>query len=300
MTSLKGKTLFITGASRGIGLAIAVCAAKEGANVAIAAKTAEPHRHLPGTIYSAAEEVEAAGGKALPLQVDIRDEAQVEEAVRRTVETFGGLDVCVNNASAMNQATTLETTMKRFDLVHEVVARGSFMVTKACLPHLLKAENPHVLMFCPPPTFDPRRLSRSLHNAVSKYCASLYTVGMAEEFREQGVAVNALRPRTWIGTSAIKFRRGDAGVAHCRAPEIMGEAACAIFRRPSRECSGQFFIDDEVLYAEGERDFEKYRIDPTQPLYMSGMSPTDPIPPYVKDLIPAEGVMGRNARDIVV
>ena len=167
MTSLKGKTLFITGASRGIGLAIAVCAAKEGANVTIAAKTAEPHRHLPGTIYSAAEEVEAAGGKALPLQVDIRDEAQVEEAVRRTVETFGGLDVCVNNASAMNQATTLETTMKRFDLVHEVVARGSFMVTKACLPHLLKAENPHVLMFCPPPTFDPRRLSRSLHNAVS-------------------------------------------------------------------------------------------------------------------------------------
>ncbi|MBV9509628.1 MAG: NAD(P)-dependent oxidoreductase [Caulobacteraceae bacterium] len=288
MPTLRDKTLFITGASRGIGLAIAVRAAREGANVAIAAKTGEPHRHLPGTIYTAAKAVEEAGGRALPLLTDVRDEAAVAEAVARTVETFGGIDVCVNNASAIDQSNTLQTEMKRFDLVHDVVARGSFLVSKLCIPHLMKAENPHVLMLSPPPVIDKAKLAGSLHNTLAKFYASLCVVGMAEEFREAGIAFNALRPRTWIATSAIRFRRGEAAMGHCRKPEIMADAACEIFRRPSREYTGNFVMDDEVLYEAGERDFEKYRVDdPSQPLYMSAMSPGEVLPDHVRGVVVA-------------
>ena len=298
--NLRGKTLFITGASRGIGLAIALRAAREGANVTIAAKTAEPHRHLPGTIHTAALAVEEAGGKALPLQVDVRDEAQVASAVAQTVERFGGIDICVNNASAIYQATTLETEMKRFDLVHDVVARAAFMVTRTCLPHLLRADNPHVLMFSGPPDLDPKVLARSVHQIVAKYNASLFMIGMAEEFRTGGVAFNALRPRTWIGTSAIQFRRGDAAMDHCRKPEIMADAACAIFRRPARAFTGQFVIDDEILFEDGERDFAQYRNHPTAPLYASGMALPSEMPEYARDVIAPPGQMGENAHTIIV
>ncbi|MBV9840904.1 MAG: SDR family oxidoreductase [Sphingomonadaceae bacterium] len=221
--SLRDKTLFITGASRGIGLAIAEAAAREGANVAIAAKTVDPHKHLPGTIFSAAEAVEKAGGKTLAIQMDVRDEGQVTEAVRRIVETFGGLDICVNKASAIDQATTLETELKGFDLLHDVIARGTFMVSKTCLPHLLEALNPHILMLTSPPVMDRKKLARSLHNTIAKYTAAMCVIGMAEGFRDRGVAVNALQPRTWIGTSAIRFRRGEEAMRHCRTPEIMAK-----------------------------------------------------------------------------
>jgi citronellol/citronellal dehydrogenase len=282
--SLKGKTLFITGASRGIGLAIALRAAREGANVTIAAKTAEPHWRLPGTIGESAKAIEAAGGRALPIQVDVRDETQVRDAVAQTVETFGGVDICVNNASAIDQTTFLETEMKRFDLVHAVVARGSFLVTQACMPHLLKAKNPHVLMFCGPPVVGPRFTAS--HNAVAKLSVGLYTVGLAHEFAEQGVAVNALRPRTWVATAAIQFRRGDEAMVHCRKPEIMADAACAIFRRPSRSFTGHFVIDDEILYEDGERDFEKYSFEPGAYLYGSGMTAEDTLPDYLSNIGP--------------
>jgi len=287
MPNLRNKTLFITGASRGIGLAIAVRAARDGANVAIAAKTAEPHRHLPGTIYTAAKAIEEAGGRALPIVTDVRDEAAVAEAVDKTVRTFGGIDVCVNNASAIDQSNTLQTDMKRFDLLHAVIARGTFLVSKTCIPHLLQAENPHVLMLSPPPVIDKAKLAASLHNSLAKLYASLCVVGMAEEFREAGVAVNALRPRTWIATSAIRFRRGEEAMRHCRTPEIMADAACEIFGRPSREFTGNFVIDDEVLYEGGERDFEKYRVDPSQPLYSSGMTPGETAPAWLRDVVPA-------------
>lgn len=298
--SLKGKTLFITGASRGIGLAIGLAAAREGANVAIAAKTVDEHAYLPGTIHSAAKAIDEAGGQGLAVRMDVRKEADVEEAVRQTVERFGGIDICVNNASAMYQATTLETEMKRFDLVHDVVARGSFMVTRACLPHLFKSDNPHVLMFCGPPELSPRHLAKSLHNTIAKSSAAMMVIGMAEEFRERGVAVNGLRPRTWIGTSAIKFRRGEEGVEHSRKPEIMADAACAIFRRPSRQCTGQFFVDDAVLYEEGERDFEQFSVVPGNQLFISGMSiDQGEIPDYLDNLIPPPGAFGENARQIL-
>jgi citronellol/citronellal dehydrogenase len=287
MPSLHNKTLFITGASRGIGLAIAVRAARDGANVAIAAKTGEPHRHLPGTIYTAAKAVEEAGGRALPILTDVRDESAVAEAIEETVKTFGGIDVCVNNASAIDQSNTLQTAMKRFDLVHDVVARAAFMVSKLCVPHLSQAENPHVLMLSPPPVINSQRLSLNLHNTLAKMYASLCVVGMSEEFREVGIAFNALRPRTWIATSAIRFRRGEEAMRHCRKPDIMADAACEIFRRRSRDYTGNFAIDDEVLYEAGERDFEKYRIDPSQPLYRSGMSTGEQMPGYVRGVVVA-------------
>src|SRR5262245_6165626 len=262
--ALSGKTLFITGASRGIGLAIALRAARDGANIAIAAKTAAPHRHLPGTIYTAAQEIEAAGGRALPLVVDVRDEAAVLRAVEATVETFGGIDVCVNNASAIQLTSTLETDMKRFDLMHQVNTRGTFLVSKACIPPLKRAANPHVLMISPPLDMSPRWFGPHTAYTMAKFGMSLCVLGMAAEFRAAGIAFNALWPRTIIATAAIQFAvGGEEAMRHCRTPAIMADAAYAVVTKPSRECTGRFMIDDNLLYEEGERDFDKYRMDPS-------------------------------------
>jgi citronellol/citronellal dehydrogenase len=278
--SLQGKTLFVTGASRGIGLAIALRAARDGANIAIAAKTAEPHKHLPGTIYSAAEEIEKAGGKALPLIVDVRDEASVYDAVEKTVATFGGIDVCVNNASAIQLTGTLATDMKRYDLMNQVNARGTYLTSKACIPHLKKAANPHVLMLSPPLDMSPRWFEGHVAYTMAKFGMSMCVLGMAAEFKADGVAFNALWPRTGIATAAIKFAlAGEEGMKQCRTPEIMADAAHAIFEKPSREFTGNFLIDDSFLYAEGERDFDKYRVDPTARLMPDFFVPEDSVPP---------------------
>jgi len=277
--SLSGKTLFITGASRGIGLAIALRAAQDGANIVVAAKTAEPHKHLPGTIYSAAEDIEKAGGKALPLIVDVRDEASVYAAVEQAVAKFGGIDICVNNASAIQLTGTLETDMKRYDLMHQVNGRGSFLVSKACLPHLKQTANPHVLMLSPPLDLSPRWFGGHVAYTMAKYNMSLVVLGMAEEFKGDGVAFNALWPRTGIATAAIEFALGgEAALRACRTPEIMGDAAYAIFNKPSRAFTGNFLIDDTFLYGEGERDFDKYRVDPSSPLMPDFFVP-DYVPP---------------------
>jgi citronellol/citronellal dehydrogenase len=282
--SLAGKTLFVTGASRGIGLAIALRAARDGANVAIAAKTAEPHKHLPGTIYTAAKEIEDAGGKALPLIVDVRDEANVYEAVERTVAAFGGVDICVNNASAIQLTGTEATDMKRYDLMHQINARGTFLTSKACIPHLKRAANPHVLMLSPPLDMSPRWFGTHVAYTMAKFGMSMCVLGMAEEFKADGIAFNALWPRTGIATAAIKFALGgDDGMRQCRTVEIMADAAHAIFVKPSREFTGNFLIDDSFLYAEGVRDFEHYRVDPTRPLMPDFFVPaSDPPPPGVK------------------
>lgn len=278
--SLKGKTLFVTGASRGIGLAIALRAARDGANVAIAAKTAEPHKHLPGTIHTAAEEVEKAGGQALPLVVDVRDEGSVYAAVEKTVERFGGLDICVNNASAIQLTGTLATEMKRYDLMHQINARGTFLTSKACIPHLKKAANPHVLMLSPPLDMSPKWFGPHVAYTMAKFGMSLCVLGMAEEFRSDGIAFNALWPRTGIATAAIRFAlAGDEGLRRCRTPEIMADAAYAIFNKPAREFTGNFLIDDTFLYGEGVRDFETYRVDPSRPLMPDFFVPEDSIPP---------------------
>ena len=278
--SLQGKTLFVTGASRGIGLAIALRAAKDGANVAIAAKTAEPHKHLPGTIYTAAEEIEKAGGKALPLVVDVRDEASVYEAVEKTVAAFGGIDICVNNASAIQLTPTLATDMKRYDLMNQVNARGTYLTSKACIPHLKKAANPHVLMLSPPLDMSPKWFQGHVAYTMAKFGMSMCVLGMAEEFREDGIAFNALWPRTGIATAAIKFAlAGEEGMKACRTPEIMADAAHAIFEKPSREFTGNFLIDDSFLYEQGERDFDKYRVDPTTKLMPDFFVPESSKPP---------------------
>jgi citronellol/citronellal dehydrogenase len=282
--SLSGKTLFVTGASRGIGLAIALRAARDGANVAIAAKTAEPHKHLPGTIYTAAKEIEDAGGKALPLIVDVRDEANVYDAVERTVAAFGGVDICVNNASAIQLTGTLATDMKRYDLMHQINTRGTFLTSKACIPHLKRVSNPHVLMLSPPLDMSPRWFGTHVAYTMAKFGMSMCVLGMAEEFKADGIAFNALWPRTGIATAAIKFAlAGDEGMRQCRTVEIMADAAHAIFEKPAREFSGNFLIDDSFLYAEGVRDFEQYRVDPTRPLMPDFFVPaSDPPPPGVK------------------
>jgi citronellol/citronellal dehydrogenase len=282
--SLSGKTLFVTGASRGIGLAIALRAARDGANIAIAAKTAEPHKHLPGTIYTAAKEIEDAGGKALPLIVDVRDEANVYEAVEKTVAAFGGIDICVNNASAIQLTGTEATDMKRYDLMHQINARGTYLTSKACIPHLKRASNPHVLMLSPPLDMSPRWFGTHVAYTMAKFGMSMCVLGMAEEFKGDGIAFNALWPRTGIATAAIRFAlAGDEGMRQCRTVEIMADAAHAIFEKPSREFTGNFLIDDTLLYAEGVRDFEKYRVDPTRPLMPDFFVPTDiPPPPGVK------------------
>ena len=278
--SLNGKTVFITGASRGIGLAIALRAARDGANIAIAAKTAEPHKHLPGTIYTAAAEIEKAGGKALPLIVDVRDEASVYDAVEKTLAAFGGIDICVNNASAIQMTGTLATDMKRYDLMNQVNARGTFLTSKACIPHLMKSANPHVLMLSPPLDMSPRWFEGHTAYTMAKFGMSMCVLGMAAEFKADGIAFNALWPRTGIATAAIKFAlAGEEGMKQCRTPEIMADAAHAIFVKSAREFTGNFLIDDSFLYAEGERDFDKYRVDPTARLMPDFFVPADSVPP---------------------
>ena len=277
--SLQGKTLFVTGASRGIGLAIALRAARDGANVVVAAKTAETHKHLPGTIYSAAEEIEKAGGQALPLIVDVREEASVMAAVEQAVQRFGGIDICVNNASAIQLTGTLATDMKRYDLMNQVNARGTYLTSKACIPHLKRSANPHVLMLSPPLDMNARWFAGHTAYSMAKFGMSLCVLGMAAEFKADGIAFNALWPRTGIATAAIKFAlSGDDGMARCRTVEIMADAAHAIFEKPAREFTGNFLIDDSFLYAEGTRDFDRYRVDPTQPLMPDFFVP-DAMPP---------------------
>ncbi|MGB3539302.1 MAG: NAD(P)-dependent oxidoreductase [Mesorhizobium sp.] len=257
--SLKGKTLFISGGSRGIGLAIALKAARDGANVTIAAKTAEPNPKLPGTIYSAAQEIEKAGGKALPVVCDIRDERQVAEAVAGTVEKFGGIDICVNNASAIQLTGTLETDMKRFDLMHQINMRGTFLVSKMCIPHLKLAKNPHILNLAPPLDMEAKWFRNHVAYTMAKFGMSMCTLGMSAEFASVGIAVNSLWPITAIDTAAVRNLLGGASVAAMsRSPEIVADAAYAIFNRPSREATGNFYIDEEVLRAEGVTDFSKY------------------------------------------
>jgi citronellol/citronellal dehydrogenase len=281
--SLAGKTLFITGASRGIGHAIGLRAARDGANIVIAAKTAAPHKKLPGTIFTAAADMEKAGGKALPIVVDVRDPESVNAGVEAAVTRFGGIDICVNNASAIQLTGTLATDIRRYDLMNQVNARGTFIVSRACLPHLLKAANPHVLMLSPPLDMSPRWFAGHVAYTMAKYGMSMCVLGMAEEFRDQGVAFNALWPRTAIATAAIEFAlAGEEGMRHCRTPDIIADAAYAIFNNPSRQCTGNFFIDDVLLYAEGERDFDKYRVDPTKNLMPDFFVPENtPLPPGV-------------------
>jgi citronellol/citronellal dehydrogenase len=265
MADLSGKTLFITGASRGIGKAIALRAARDGANIVIAAKTTEAHPKLPGTIHSAAEEIEAAGGKALAVQVDIRDEAQIAEGVARAAEHFGGIDILVNNASAISLTGTLETPMKRFDLMMGVNARGTFATSQACIPHLKRASNPHILMLSPPLSMQPKWFAPHTAYTMAKYGMSMCVLGMSAEFRDDGIAVNALWPRTLIATAALAMIPGvDPGQG--RKPEIVADAAHAILSRDSRACTGNFFIDDEVLAQEGVSDMTPYAVDPNKTL----------------------------------
>ena len=296
MTSLKGKTLFITGASRGIGLAIALRAAHDGANIAIAAKTAEPHPKLKGTIYTAADEIRTAGGNALPLVCDIRDEAQVMAAIGKTVAEFGRLDICVNNASAISLTNSQGTDMKRFDLMMDINTRGTFMVSKYCIPHLRKAENPHILMLSPPLDMKPKWFAGSTAYSLAKFGMSICVLGLSAELESAGIAVNALWPRTTIATAAVgNLLGGDAMMRASRTPAIMGDAAHVILTRPSREFTGNFCIDDKVLYAEGVRDFERYRVDPSVPLMSDFFVPDDDEPPpgVIVQALPSVGGTGK-------
>ncbi len=261
--SLHGKTLFISGASRGIGLAIALRAARDGANVALIAKTAEPHPRLEGTIYTAAEQIEAAGGSALPIVGDIRDEAQVAEAVAQAVARFGGIDVCVNNASAINLARTEALELKRYDLMQDINVRGTFAVSRACIPHLREAENPHILTLSPPIDLDPRWLGPHIGYTLAKYGMSLIALGLAAELRADGIASNALWPRTLVATAAVQnLLGGDAAMARARKPEIYADAAYAILNRPAGECSGNAFLCEDVLVEEGVTDLSQYSYIP--------------------------------------
>ncbi|MFM9974090.1 MAG: SDR family oxidoreductase [Beijerinckiaceae bacterium] len=278
--TLKDKTLFITGASRGIGLAIALRAAKDGANIVVAAKTADPHPKLEGTIFTAAAEIEKAGGKALPLMVDVRDEESVKTAMAKAVETFGGIDIVINNASAINLARTTDIDMKRYDLMNQINTRGTFMVSKFAIPHLIKAENPHILMLSPPLDMSEKWFSPHLAYSIAKYGMSLCVLGLAGELRGKGVAVNALWPRTTIATAAVNnLLGGDALMKASRTPEILADAAHMIFTTPSKELTGQFLIDDTFLVSRGVTDFDKYRVDPTQHLAPDFFVPSDSKPP---------------------
>jgi citronellol/citronellal dehydrogenase len=281
--SLKGKTLFITGASRGIGLAIALRAARDGANVAIAAKTERPHPKLAGTIHTAAEQIEKAGGRALPLVVDVRDEASVVAAVERAAAHFGGLDICVNNASAISLNGTLATEMKRYDLMSQVNVRGTFLVSKTCIPHLKRSENPHLLMLSPPLDMNPRWFAPHLAYSIAKFGMSLCVLGLATELMADGIAVNALWPRTIIATAAIEFALGGPeAMRRARTPDILADAAYVIFNQPARQYTGNFLIDDTLLYENGVRDFDRYRVDPTMPLELDlYVSEDAPLPPTV-------------------
>jgi citronellol/citronellal dehydrogenase len=266
MANLNGKTLFITGASRGIGKAIALRAARDGANVAIAAKTATPHPRLPGTVYTAAEEVDAAGGKGLPLIVDARQEDLIHAAVAQTVETFGGIDILVNNCSAISLTGTLSTPMKRFDLMHQVNVRATFAASQACIPHLKKADNPHILTLSPPLNLDPKWFRNHVAYTLSKYGMSMCVLGMAEEFRSAGIGINALWPRTAIATAAVGMLGGDAMMKGSRNPEIMADAAHAILTSVAKEFTGNFCIDEDVLRTAGVTDFDAYHDHPDTPL----------------------------------
>jgi citronellol/citronellal dehydrogenase len=278
--SLKGKTLYITGASRGIGLAIALKAARDGANIAIAAKTTAPHPKLPGTIYTAAEEIEKAGGKALPLVVDVREEQMVKEAIDKTAAHFGSLDIVVNNASAIQLTPVTQTDMKRFDLMHQINARGTFVVSKWAIPHLEKAKNPHILMLSPPLDMKEKWFAPHTGYTMAKFGMSMVVLGLAGELRPKGIAVNALWPRTVIATAAVQnLLGGDEMVHKARKPDILADAACLIFERPAREFTGRFLIDDNFLVESGISDFDRYRVDPTQPLAPDFFVPDDIPPP---------------------
>ena len=277
--SLKGKTLFITGASRGIGLAIALRAAADGANIAIAAKTAEPHPKLEGTIHTAAGEIEKAGGRALPLVVDVRDDEAVAAALARTAETFGGIDIVVNNASAIATTPVAATEMRRFDLMHQINARGTFMVSKFALPYLERADNPHILMISPPLDMKEKWFAPYTGYAMAKFGMSLVVLGLAGELRPKGIAVNALWPRTTIATAAVRnLLGGDETMRRSRKPEIMADAAASIFAKPA-SFTGHFLIDDTFLAAEGVTDFDRYRVDPSMPLQPDFFVPEDMPPP---------------------
>ncbi|AIL12340.1 short-chain dehydrogenase [Candidatus Paracaedimonas acanthamoebae] len=266
MTNLRGRTIFITGGSRGVGRAIALKAAQEGAYIVIAAKTIEPHPKLEGTIYTVAEEIEKLGGKALPLQCDIRDEGQIQAAVEHTVKAFGGIDVLINNASAIYLASTLETPLKRFDLMFSVNVRGTFAVTQACLPYLKKATNSHVLTLSPPLNMKAKWFEKHGAYTMSKYGMSMCVLGMAKEFEEEGIAFNALWPKTIIATAAVEMLGGESLLRAARKPEIVAEAAIFILKRNSRTCTGQFFIDEDVLKEEGITYFSSYLQEPTSAL----------------------------------
>jgi citronellol/citronellal dehydrogenase len=263
--SLSGKRIFITGGSRGIGLAIALRAARDGAQVAIAAKTTDPHPTLPGTIYSAAKDIEAAGGVALPIQCDIRDEAQIEAAIAHTVEKFGGIDIQINNASAINLTPTEKTSAKRFDLMMDVNVRGTFLTSQAALPFLRKSaqegRNPHILTLSPPLSMSPKWFKPHVAYTISKYGMSMCVLGMSEEFKRDGIAVNALWPRTAIDTAALAMIPG-VDTDFCRTPEILADSAYIILNRASNNCTGNFFVDDELLASEGITDLEKYSVKP--------------------------------------
>ncbi|MBM4356652.1 MAG: NAD(P)-dependent oxidoreductase [Deltaproteobacteria bacterium] len=263
MSTLQGKTLFITGASRGIGLAIGLRAARDGANVVIAAKTTDPHPKLPGTIHTAAAEIEAAGGKALALQVDVREEAQVEAAIQKTVETFGGLDILVNNASAIHLTGTEHTPMKRYDLMHQINTRGTFLCSQKAIPHLRKSSNPHILNISPPLNMEARWFAPHVAYTMAKFGMSMCVLGMADELKGERIAVNALWPRTVIATAAVQnLLGGDTTIRASRKPEIMGDAAHAVLTTTSTELTGQFLIDEDFLRARGVADFDHYAMTP--------------------------------------
>lgn len=281
MAALKGKTLFITGASRGIGLAIAKKAARDGANIAIAAKTVDPTPKLEGTIHTAAKEIEAAGGSALALECDIRSEEDVERAVAQTVEHFGGIDICVNNASAISLTPIEKTELKRFDLMFAVNTRGTFLTSKICLPHLKRAKNPHILVLSPPLDMHPKWFSGHVAYSIAKYGMSLCVLGLADELKADGVAVNALWPRTTIATAAVKnILGGDKLMRMSRTPDIVADAAYLVFNQPAKTFTGNFLIDDTFLYdAGGVTDFEPYRLDKSVPLAPDFFVPAELKPP---------------------
>jgi citronellol/citronellal dehydrogenase len=281
--TLAGKTLFITGASRGIGLAIALRAARDGANIAIAAKTTAPHPKLAGTIYTAADDIERAGGKALPLVVDVRDEAMVRAGLDQAAQKFGGIDIVVNNASAIQLTPVVDTDMRRFDLMHQINARGTFVVSKWAIPYLEKAANPHILMISPPLDMKEKWFAPHTAYSMAKFGMSLVVLGLAGELRPKGIAVNALWPRTIIATAAIKnLLGGETRMRQARKPDIMADAAHAVFATPARELTGRFLIDDNFLAERGVTDFARYSADPTQPLARDFFVPDDsPAPPNV-------------------
>jgi citronellol/citronellal dehydrogenase len=281
LASLKGKTLFITGASRGIGLAIAKRAARDGANIAIAAKTVDPNPKLEGTIHSAAKEIEDAGGAALALECDIRNEDEVQRAVAETVERFGGIDICVNNASALSLTPIEKTELKRFDLMFAVNTRGTFLTSKTCLTYLKRAENPHILTLSPPLDMHAKWFSGHVAYSISKYGMSLCVLGLSDELKNDGIAVNALWPRTTIATAAVQnILGGDKLMRMSRTPDIVADAAYLVFNQPAKTFSGHFLIDDTFLYETGTmRDFEGYRLDKSMPLAPDFFVPAESKPP---------------------